>query len=97
MRPTDKLFYIRALVGFAAGIVSALLSGLAQAWLPFFVSWVPSIIWGALVYYGTYKALRRMRPRGLRKRDMAVVGLDSYLFMWLFSWTLFYTVWGFWA
>ena len=95
MKPTDKLFYIRALVGFLTGIVSALLSRLE---FPFFIlSWVLAIAWAAAIYYTSYKVLRRIRPRGIRKRDAAVVGLDSYLFMWLFSWTFFYTVWGSWA
>jgi len=95
LKPTDKLFYIRALVGFLTGIVSALLSRLE---LPFFIlSWVLAIAWAAAIYYASYKVLRRIRPRGIRKRDAAVVGLDSYLCMWLFSWTFFYTILGSWA
>ncbi|RLI11761.1 hypothetical protein DRO33_03575 [Candidatus Bathyarchaeota archaeon] len=94
MRPTDKLYYLRGLIGFLAGIVSALLSGLeALGLLPyFFLGWIFSIAWAAAFYYLTYRLLRRRRPRGVTKRELAITGVDAYAFMWLFSWTFFYTV-----
>ncbi|RLI12861.1 hypothetical protein DRO33_02075 [Candidatus Bathyarchaeota archaeon] len=95
MRAADKLYYARAIIGFAAGLGSALLSGLRLS--PFFLTWVLGMAWAAAFYVATYRALRPYFKRELKKRDIALLGLEAYILTWLMSWTLFYTVLGFWA
>jgi len=95
LKPSDKLYYARAVIGFVAGVGSALLSGLSLS--PFFLGWVLGIAWAAAFYVATYKALKRYFAKELRKRDIAILGLEAYVLTWLMSWTLFYTVLGFWA
>lgn len=97
MRAADKLYYARAVIGFVAGVGSALISGLELSPLPFFVSWALGMAWAIALYVATYKVLKRYFLGELKRRDIALLGLEAYVLMWLMSWTLFYTLLGFWA
>ena len=90
MKPGDKVFYLRALIGFVVGVLSALLSGLRT--VPFPLTWASAIIVASAIYYATYRAFRKTFRGKMRKRDIAVTGIEAYIFLWLFSWTFFYTV-----
>ena len=90
MRPSDLVFYLRSLIGFVMGFISALISGLEG--IPFPLTWLSAMALTAITYYLTYKVLRRFLRGKLRKRDIALAGIEAYIFTWLFSWTLFYTI-----
>jgi len=94
LKPGDKVFYLRALIGFAVGFLSALLSGLRT--VPFPLTWASAIIVASAIYYATYRAFRKAFSGKMKKRDIAVTGIEAYIFLWLFSWTFFYTVWPYW-
>ena len=86
MRKADIVYYLRALLGFAVGFLSALLSGLELPPLP----WLPGLLLAIAIYPLTYKAVRAYG--GLGRREAAFTGIEAYFFMWLFSWTLWYTL-----
>ena len=90
MRLSDVVFYLRSLIGFIMGFISALISGLEG--LPFPLTWLSAIALTAAIYYSTYKVLRKFLRGKLRKKDIALAGIEAYIFTWLFSWTLFYTI-----
>ena len=91
LKRPDVIYYSRALIGFLVGLCSAVLSGLSLLPLP----WLPGLILAVAIYAITYKALKSLV--GLRKREAAFLGIEAYVLMWLFSWTLFYTLLGYWA
>ena len=91
MRRSDLVYYMRSLIGFLVGFLSALLTGLELPPFP----WLPGLLLAIAIYPLTYKAFSGFK--GLRRREAAILGVEAYIFMWLFSWTLFYTLLGYWA
>ena len=86
MKKADLVYYLRALLGFIVGFLSAILSGLDLPPLP----WLPGLLIAVAIYPLTYKALRTLE--GLSRKEAAFTGIEAYFFMWLFSWTLWYTI-----
>ncbi len=91
MRKPDLIYYLRGLLGFIVGFLSAFLSSLELQPLP----WLPGLLIAIAIYPLTYRAFRAVE--GLKRKEAAFTGIEAYFFMWLFSWTLWYTVLVYWA
>ena len=94
MKPSEVIYYGRAIIGFLTGLVCTFIT--AMEMIPL-VPWLPALVLAIAIYILTYKTFIYLFPTGLKRHELALTGIEAYVFMWLFSWTFFYTILGYWA
>lgn len=89
VKPLDVLFWLRVLLGLAAGFGSGILG---------FFGAPQGVIQGILLAFGIYVASYYIARYGLElrvppqdARKLATAGLGSYIMLFLFSWILYNT------
>ena len=88
MKPLTIIYWTRGLLGFAAGLASALLSNLMPEFNLLNGITIALLIY--LVSYYAYKAVFLARVE--KPSKIFSTGVGAYFLTWLVMWTLFYTI-----
>ena len=88
MKPLTIIYWTKGLLGFAAGLASALLSNLMPEFNLLNGITIALLIY--LVSYYAYKAVFLARVE--KPSKIFSTGVGAYFLTWLVMWTLFYTI-----
>jgi hypothetical protein len=85
MKPSSKVYWARVILAILTALISTI----------FDIVGLRGLLFGFIMYVASYYLIRyglNIDPESLGRQDLRFIGIGAFIFTWIMSWTLFFTI-----